>query len=133
MALFYILLIHYSLPLNHDFTELVFCHTSSASDMANKMNHFSLYPLLENVLNYTMLGTKIKLYSSKYLTQFNPEVKNNLPPLFLQESPAKDDLLQFKYLKLSYRDTEANSWLATYLLMCSLLFLCKRASWFLFN
>ena len=80
-----------------------------------------------------MLGIKIKLYSSKYFIQFNPEAKNNLQPLFLQESPAKDGLLQFKYLKLSYRDTEANSWLAFYLLMCSLVFLCKRASRFLFN
>ena len=35
----YILLIHYSLPLNHDFTEPVFSHTSSASGMVNKMNH----------------------------------------------------------------------------------------------
>ena len=80
-----------------------------------------------------MLGIKIKLYSSKYFIQFNPEAKNNLHHLFLQESPAKDGLLQFKYLKLSYRDTEANSWLATYLLMCSLQFLCKRALWFLLN
>ena len=80
-----------------------------------------------------MLGIKIKLYSSKYFIQYNPEVKHNVDPLFLQESPAKDGLLLFKYLKLSYRDTEANIWLPTYLLMCSLLFLCKRASWFLFN
>ena len=80
-----------------------------------------------------MLGIKIKLYSSKYFIQFNPEAKNNLHPLFIQESPAKDGLLLFKYLKLSYRDTEANIWLATYLLMCSLLFLYKRTSWFLFN
>ena len=35
----YILLIHYSLPLNHDFTEPVFSHTSSTSDMVNKLNH----------------------------------------------------------------------------------------------
>ena len=76
---------------------------------------------------------EIKLYSSKYFIQYNPEVKNNLHPLFLQESPAKDGLLLFKYLKLSYRDTEANCCLATYLLMCLPLFLCKRASWFLFN
>ena len=61
-----------------------------------------------------MLGIKIKLYSSKYFIQFNPEAKNNLHPLFLQESPAKDGLLLFKYLKLSYRDTEANIWLPTY-------------------
>ena len=54
-----------------------------------------------------MLGIKIKLYSSKYFIQYNPEVKNNLHPLFLQESPAKDGLLQFKYLILSYTDTEA--------------------------
>ena len=79
-----------------------------------------------------MLGIKTKLYSSKHFIQFNPEAKNNLQPLFLQESPAKVGLLLFKYLKLSCRDTEANSWLATYILMCSLLFLCKRASWFLF-
>ena len=80
-----------------------------------------------------MLGSKIKLYSSKYFIQFKPEAKNNLHPLFLQESLAKDSLLLFKYLNLSYIDTEANSWLATYLLMSSLLFLCKRVSWFLFN
>ena len=80
-----------------------------------------------------MLGIKTELYSSKYLTQFNPDAKNNLHPLFIQESPATDGLLQAKYLKLSYRDTEANSWLATYLLMCLLLFPCKHASWFLFN
>ena len=35
----YILLIHYCLPLNHDFTEPVFSHTSSTSDMVNKLNH----------------------------------------------------------------------------------------------
>ena len=64
-----------------------------------------------------MLGIKIKLYSSKYFIQFNPEVKNNLHPLFLQESPAKDGLLLFKYLKLSYRDTEQQ--LATYLSSCA--------------
>ena len=73
-----------------------------------------------------MLGIKIKLYSSKYFIQFNPEAKNNLHPFSLQESPTKDGLLLFKYLELSYRDTEV------YLLMCLLLFLCKRASWFLF-
>ena len=72
-----------------------------------------------------MLGIKIKLYSSKYFIQFNPEAKNNLHPLFLQESPTKDRLLLFKYLKLSYRDTESNIWLATYLVMCLLLFLCR--------
>ena len=54
-----------------------------------------------------MLGIKIKLYSSKYFIKFNPEAKNNLHPLFLQESPAKYGLLQFKYLRLSYTDTEA--------------------------
>ena len=80
-----------------------------------------------------MLGIKIKLCSSKYFIQFNPEAKNNLHPLFLQEGPAKDGLLLLKNLKLSYRDTEANIWVATYLLMYSLLFLCKRVSWFLFN
>ena len=52
---------------------------------------------------------KIKFYSSKYFIQYNPEIKNNLHPLFLQESPAKDGLLLFKYLKLSYRDIEPNS------------------------
>ena len=35
----YILLIHYSLPLNHDFTEPIFSHTGSTSDMVNKLNH----------------------------------------------------------------------------------------------
>ena len=81
-----------------------------------------------------MLGIKIKLYSYKYFIQFNPDAKNNLPPLFLQESPATDGLLQFKYLKLSYRDFEENSWLATYLLMQYLRFcFCTTASWFLFN
>ena len=78
-----------------------------------------------------MLGIKIKLYSSKYLIQYNPEVKNNLHHVFLQERPAKDGLLLFKYLKLSYRDTEANSWLPTF--SHALLFLCKRSSRFLFN
>ena len=57
-----------------------------------------------------MLGIKIKQYSSKYLTkyliQFNLEAKNNPHPLFLQESPAKAGLLRFKYLILSYTDTE---------------------------
>ena len=82
--------------------------------MVNKMNPLPVYSLLENVLNYTslaMLGIKIKLYSSKYFIQFNPEAKNNLHTLFLQEIPAKDALLLFKYLKLSYRDTEG--WLPT--------------------
>ena len=64
-----------------------------------------------------MLGIKIKLYSSKYFIQFNPEAKNNLHPLFLQESPAKDGLLLFKYLKLGYRYTEQQ--LATYLFSCA--------------
>ena len=54
-----------------------------------------------------MLGIKIKLYSSKYFIQFNPEAKNNPHPLFIQESPAKDGLLQFKYLILSHTDTKA--------------------------
>ena len=54
-----------------------------------------------------MLGVKIKLYSSKYFIQFNAKVKNNLHPLFLQEIPAKDGLLQFKYFILSYTDTQA--------------------------
>ena len=74
---------------------------------------------------------KIKIYSSKYFIQNNSEVKNNLHPLFLQESPAKDGLLLFKYLKLSYRDTEPNSWLPTS--SHALLLPRKRASWFLFN
>ena len=52
-----------------------------------------------------MLGIKIKLYSSKYFIQFNPEAKKNLHPFFLQKIPAKDGLLLFKYLKLSHRDT----------------------------
>ena len=69
-----------------------------------------------------MLRIKIKLYSSKYFIQFNLEAKNNLHLFSLQESPTKDGLLLFKYLKLNYRDTEF------YLLMCLLLFLCKRAS-----
>ena len=69
-----------------------------------------------------MLRIKIKLYSSKYFIQFNLEAKNNLHLFSLQESPTKDGLLLFKYLKLNYRDTEV------YLLMCLLLFLCKRAS-----
>ena len=77
--------------------------------MVNKMNHI---PTLSSTgkcpkLHQPMLGIKIKLYSSKYFIQFNPEAKNNLHPLFLQESPAKDGLLQFKYLILSYTDTEA--------------------------
>ena len=38
------LLIHYSLPLNHDFTEPVFSHTSSASGMVNKMNQIPTLP-----------------------------------------------------------------------------------------
>ena len=67
-----------------------------------------------------MLGIKIKLYSSKYFIQFNPEAKNNLHPLFLQESPAKDGLLLFKYLKLSYRN------LTKKLAIC--LFLCTPVS-----
>ena len=78
-----------------------------------------------------MLDIKTKLYSSKYFIQYNPEVKNNRHPLFLKESPANDSLLSFKYLKLSYWDTEPNSWLPTSSHV--LLFPCKRASWFLFN
>ena len=74
---------------------------------------------------------KSKLYSSKYFIQYNPEVKNNLHPLFLQESPVKDGLLLFKYLKLNYRDTKPNSWLPTS--SHAPLFLCKRPSWFLSN
>ena len=78
-----------------------------------------------------MLGIKKTLYSSKYFIQYNPEVKNNLHPLFRQERSAKDGLLPFKYLKLSYSHTKPNSWLPTS--FHELLFLCKRASWFLFN
>ena len=74
---------------------------------------------------------EIKLYSSKYFIQYNPEVKNNLHPLFRQERSAKDGLLPFKYLKLSYSHTKPNSWLPTS--FHELLFLFKRASWFLFN
>ena len=94
----YILLIRCSLPLNHDFTEPVFSHTSSASDMVNKMNHI---PTLSSTgkcpkLHQPMLGIKVKLHNSQYFIQYNPEVKNNLHPLFLQESPAKDGLPLFK-------------------------------------
>ena len=71
-----------------------------------------------------MLDIKIKLYSSQYFIQYNPEVKN-------REGPVKDGLLLLKYLKLSYRDTDPNSWLPTS--FHALLFPCKRASWFLFN
>ena len=120
-------------PLNHYFTEPVIFHTSSTSGMANKMNHI---PTLSSTgkclkLHQPMLIIKIKLYSSKYFIQNNPDVKNNLHPLFLQESPVKDSLLLFKYLKLSYRDTEPNSWLPTF--SHALLFSCKHALWFLFN
>ena len=75
-----------------------------------------------------MLSTKTKLYNSKYFIQYNPEIKHNLHPLFLQESPAKDGLLLFKYLKLRYRDTESNSLLPTS--SHALLVPCKRALWF---
>ena len=97
--------------------------------MVNKMNHIPTLSLTGKCpkLHYPMLGIKIKLYSSKNLIQFNPEVKNNLHSLFLQESPAKDGLLLFKYLKLSYRgnrDTKPNSWLSTS--SHALLFPCKR-------
>ena len=78
-----------------------------------------------------MLGIKRKLYSSKYFIQFNPEVKNNVHSLFLQESLAKDGLLLFKYIKLSYRETKPNSWLHTS--SHALLFPCNHTSWFLFN
>ena len=131
----YILLIHYSLPLNHDFTEPIFSHTSSTSDMVNKLNHIptlsSTYWNMSCEFYQPILGIKIKLYSSKYFTQYNPEVKNNLHPLFPQDSPAKDGLLLFKYLKLGYRDTEPNCWLPTS--SHALLFPCKRNSCFLFN
>ena len=76
-----------------------------------------------------MLGIKIELCSSKYFIQYNLE--NNLHPVFLQESAGKNGLLLFKYLKLSYRDNEPNSWQPTSSHV--LLFPCKRASWFLFN
>ena len=66
-----------------------------------------------------MLGIKIKQYSSKYFIQNNPEAKNNFHPLFLSEIPAKDGLLLFKFLRLSYRDTEQNSWLPTYVFSCA--------------
>ena len=55
-----------------------------------------------------MLGIKIKLCNPKYFIQFNPEAKNSLNPLYLEETPSKVGLLLFKYLILSYRDTEAN-------------------------
>ena len=98
------------LPLNYDFAEPVFSHTSSASGMVNKMNHIPTLPSTVKCpeLHQPMLGIKSKLYSSKHFIQNNPEVKNNLYHLFLQESPAKDGLLPFKFLKtlnLSYRDT----------------------------
>ena len=51
-----------------------------------------------------MSGIKIKLYSSKYFIQYKPEVKNSIQPLFLQERPAKDGLLLFEYVILSYRN-----------------------------
>ena len=78
-----------------------------------------------------MLGVKIKLYSSKHFIQYNPEVKNNFPILFIQESPAKDGLLLFKYLKRSYRGNDPNSWLPTS--SHALLLPCKCTSWFLLN
>ena len=71
-----------------------------------------------------MLGIKIKLYSSKYFIQYNPEVKNNLHPLFLQENAAKDGLLLFKYLNLSLRHWAQQ--LATYLFSCAPLSLQAR-------
>ena len=70
-------------------------------------------------------------YSSKYFIQSNPEVKNNPHSLFLQEIPAKDGLLLFKFSKLTCSDTELNSWLPTS--SGALLFPCKRASQFLFK
>ena len=93
-------------------------------------SHFILYWKM-SWITPAYVGIRIKLYSSKCFIQYNPEVKNNRHSLFLQESPAKDGLLLFKYLKLSYRDTEPNSWLPTS--SHALLFPCKRASWFLFN
>ena len=112
--------------MNDDFIEPVFSHTSSATDILNQMNHI---PTLSSSgkcpkLHKPILAIKIKLHSSKYFIQYNPEVKNNLHPLFLQESPAKDGLILFKYLKLSYRHAEPNSWLPTF--SHALLFPCKR-------
>ena len=52
-----------------------------------------------------MLGITIKLYNTKYFIQHNSEAQNNLHHLFVQESTAKDGLLLFKFLNLSYRDT----------------------------
>ena len=78
-----------------------------------------------------MLDVKIKLYSSKYFIQNNAEVEINLHPLFLRESPTKNGLLPFKFLKLSCRDTEPNSWLPTS--SRAVISPSKRASWFLFN
>ena len=52
-------------------------------------------------------------YSSKYFIQNNPEVKNKLHSLVLQESPAKDGLLQFKLPKLTCTNTELSGWQAT--------------------
>ena len=51
-------------------------------------------------------------YSSKYFIQYNPEVKNNLHSLFLQESPAKDGLLLFKFPIISCSDTESKTFKA---------------------
>ena len=70
-------------------------------------------------------------YSSKYVIQNNFEAKNNPHPLFLKESPAKDGLLLFKFSKLTFSETEPNSWLPYS--SGALLFPSKRASWFLFN
>ena len=109
------LLIHYSLPLYHDFIEPVFSHASSASGMVNKMNHILTLsstgkcPKLATIV-YMLLKLN---YSSKYFIQNIPEVKNNPHSLFLYESPAKDGLLPFKFFKLSCRNTELNSWLHT--------------------
>ena len=63
------LLIHYSLPLNHDFIEPVFPHASSASGMVNKMNHI---PTLSSTgkcpkcLYVIKIKLQLKILHSKY-------------------------------------------------------------------
>ena len=51
--------------------------------------------------------------SSNYFIQINPHF------LVLQESPAKDSFLLFKFPKLTCSDTEPSSWLAIYLFSCA--------------
>ena len=89
-------------------------------------SHFILY-----VLNYTSQCQEKINYSSKHFIQNKPEVKNNLHSLFLQESPAKDSLLLFKFPKLTCRNNKQSSWLPAF--SHALLFPCKRAYRFLFN